>query len=143
MISVAEIRDDDRTLPVEGTYLAKGNLDSNDYAERNGPLRYGVNLQDDDNLITSLVVPTPNDMRKKHKVLLDLDVPAKLIPSTTEGHSHLYIDIEVEDDKYIPLLKVLADVGIIEPGYAVASERRGHTSLRLPWVKKEGNSPNV
>lgn len=31
--------------------------------------------------------------QRKHTILLDLDVPAKLVPSTTEGHSHLYIDI--------------------------------------------------
>lgn len=78
-----------------------------------------------------------------HKVLLDLDIPAKLIPSGTEGHSHLYIDKVMPWEHYKKLLKVLAEVGIIESGYAGSSISRGFTTLRLPWHKKEANDEHV
>jgi hypothetical protein len=77
------------------------------------------------------------DNRGTHTVMLDLDVPAKLVPSTTEGHSHLYIDVPIKWHDYTKLLQALADAGIIEEGYRSASLSRGRTSLRLPWVKKE------
>lgn len=68
--------------------------------------------------------------------MVDLDVPATLIPSTTPGHSHLYIDVPVNWSDYQLLLDALALVGAVEPGYVQASKARGFTSLRLPWVKK-------
>lgn len=75
---------------------------------------------------------------KHHKVLLDLDVPAYLVPSSQPGHSHLYIDVIVEEERYFRLLDSLAECGVIEHGYASASRRKGGTFLRLPWIKKEG-----
>lgn len=71
-----------------------------------------------------------------HRVLLDLDVPAYLVQSTTPGHSHLYIDVAVPSDKYFDLLDTLADCGILEPGYAAVSRKKGSSMLRLPWVRK-------
>lgn len=71
-----------------------------------------------------------------HAVLLDLDVPAFLVPSTRPGHSHLYIDVAVPEEKYFALIDQLADCGVIERGYANASKKKGGTFLRLPWVKK-------
>lgn len=78
----------------------------------------------------------------RHKLLIDVDLPAQLIPSTTEGHFHLYIDKEIEAGKYFALLEALADAGIIEPGYLGASKARGFTALRLPWVKKTDDALN-
>lgn len=74
---------------------------------------------------------------KYHALLLDLDVPAYLVPSTTPGHSHLYVDVAINEDDYFELLDMLADCGVIEEGYAIASKRKGGTFLRLPWVKKQ------
>jgi O-acetyl-ADP-ribose deacetylase (regulator of RNase III) len=73
----------------------------------------------------------------QHTIMLDLDVPATLVPSTTEGHSHLYIDVPLTWSRYTELLRTLGKLGIIEGGYMGASISRGYTSLRLPWVKKE------
>lgn len=81
-----------------------------------------------------------------HAVLLDLDVPAFLVPSSTPGHSHLYIDVTIGQEQYFSLLKALADAGVIEPGYAGASIEKGATFLRLPWVKKgqeSGTAPSA
>lgn len=72
----------------------------------------------------------------QHTVAIDLDVPARLIPSSTPGHSHLYVDVPMTWDKYSALLAALADAGVIEPGYEASAKRRKWTSLRLPWIKK-------
>lgn len=79
----------------------------------------------------------PGHDTKRHAILLDLDVPAWLIESTTPGHSHLYIDVDVSEPLYFELLDLLAKMRVIEPGYARASKMKGGTFLRLPWVKKE------
>ena len=71
------------------------------------------------------------------KPVLDIDFPCALIPSTTEGHFHLYLDKELSYTDYMKLLKVLSEVGIIEEGYYKASKARGYTAVRLPWIKKE------
>lgn len=72
-----------------------------------------------------------------HKPLLDIDFPAKLVPSSTPGHFHLFLDKKLTWENYKKLLSVLAEVGIIEPGYYGASLKRGSTDVRLPWIKKD------
>lgn len=71
-----------------------------------------------------------------HAPALDIDVPAWLIPSSTEGHSHLYIDCPMTWRQYKKLLKALAKSGVVEKGYVKASIRRKHTALRVPWRGK-------
>lgn len=71
-----------------------------------------------------------------HRPFLDIDFPVAVLPSSTEGHHHLYIDKQMTWGQYSKLLKVLAEVGIIEDNYAKASIARGHTAIRLPWIKK-------
>ena len=88
------------------------------------------------NVITSLIA----DKVTHHKLIIDLDLPAKLVPSTTEGHFHLYVDHEIEKDAYFNLLNALVRAGLVEPGYVSASESRGYTAVRLPWVKKEAEA---
>lgn len=80
------------------------------------------------------------DAADRHALLLDLDVPAWLIPSSTEGHSHLYVDVSIPTAAYFALLDALADAGVIQRGYANSSKRRGGTALRLPWIKKPDTS---
>lgn len=72
-----------------------------------------------------------------HRPILDIDFGAALIPSSTEGHFHLYLDKPMTWKNYKRLLNVMSEVGVIEPGYARASIERGYSSTRLPWVKKE------
>lgn len=71
-----------------------------------------------------------------HTVMLDLDVPARLVPSSTPGNSHLYIDVPLSWRKYRKLLAALGEAGILQDGYVKASLVRRCTALRLPWVKK-------
>ena len=75
--------------------------------------------------------------RDGHALLIDLDVPAYLVPSSTPGHSHLYVDVAIPQATYFRLLDLLAEAGVIQYGYANSSKHRGGTALRLPWIKKE------
>ena len=94
------------------------------------------------NIISSEIdrAPRPGDGNPTgepmHTVMLDLDVEARLLPSSTPGHYHLYIDVPMPWRKYKRLLKTLAHVGIIEPGYYRAAAQRQATFLRLPWIRK-------
>lgn len=74
--------------------------------------------------------------RGEHCPALDVDVPAYLVPSSTPGHSHLYIDVPMSWRKYKRLLKAMAAAGILEKSYVDASIRRRHTAVRVPWLKK-------
>ena len=76
-----------------------------------------------------------------HTLMIDLDVPATLVPSTTPGHSHLYIDVEMSWKQLRDLLWALWQAGVIEEGYLKASLERGHTSVRLPWLKTRVPEP--
>lgn len=67
-----------------------------------------------------------------HKPAIDLDVDCKLVPSRTPGHWHLYIDKEMSWESYKSLLRVMANVGIIEKGYYEASVKEGCSALRIP-----------
>lgn len=71
-----------------------------------------------------------------HCPVLDIDVPAFLVSSSTPGHSHLYIDHPMSWWKYKRLLRAMARAGILEKGYVRASIRRRHTAVRVPWLKK-------
>lgn len=79
--------------------------------------------------------------QKLHAPALDIDIPAWLIPSSTPGHQHLYMDVAMPWRRYKRLLKALAKAGIIEKGYAKASIRRRHTAVRVPWLKKPALEP--
>lgn len=73
----------------------------------------------------------------RHRPILDIDFPVVVLPSSTEGHHHLYLDKTLTWGQYRKLLEVLSEVGIIEANYAKASIARHHTAVRLPWIKKE------
>lgn len=72
-----------------------------------------------------------------HRPVLDIDFPVHVIPSTTPGHYHLYLDIPMSWETYSELLIALAKAGVIEHGYESASKRRGFTAVRVPWVEKK------
>jgi hypothetical protein len=97
------------------------------------------NLEDPDN-ITNMFESCHlicSDMESNmHLPVLDLDFSCVLVDSSTEGHYHLYINKEVEWDKYQKLLLCLAECGIIEEGYANASIARGYSAVRKPGLKK-------
>jgi hypothetical protein len=92
---------------------------------------------EDAGLVTS-IVRRDGGLTGTHKVAIDLDMPAALVPSSTEGHYHLYIDHEMPWEAYENLLAAFEIAGILEPGYVHAAMDRGYTSLRTPWTRKPG-----
>lgn len=76
------------------------------------------------------------DKLGNHRPILDIDFPVHVVPSSTEGHFHLFLDKQMNFDTYMRLLAALANAGIIESKYASVSEARGYTSVRLPWIRK-------
>lgn len=60
-----------------------------------------------------------------------------LIPSSTQGHFHLYMDALVATATYMDLLEVMAQAGVVEWGYVEASRRRKMTYLRIVHNKHE------
>jgi len=91
-----------------------------------------VETLEEANLITSEVEGLPGYAAP----CIDIDVPVRLVPSTTEGHGHLFFDMLIPEDKYIALLEAMADAGIVERGYLAASMFRGYTAVRPAHVKK-------
>lgn len=73
----------------------------------------------------------------KHRVILDLDFPAALVPSSTPGHSHLYLDKQLTEGEMEKLIHVLHEVGIIAQGNLNQWSRFKALFLRLPWIKKK------
>ena len=71
-----------------------------------------------------------------HYPCIDIDIPVRLVPSSTPGHSHLYVDKPITWDTYKNLLVALAEAGIVEGGYLDASVAQGGTTVRMPHVKK-------
>lgn len=71
-----------------------------------------------------------------HAPVLDLDFPCRLVPSTTDGHYHLYLDKPMSWEDYTALLQILMVVGILEEGYVSAALKRKSTFVRAPWEKK-------
>lgn len=76
----------------------------------------------------------------KHKLIVDIDLPAYIVPSSTPGHGHLYVDKELEWRDLLSVLYALADAGIVERRYAEACEDQGMTCVRAPWIKKQGGT---
>lgn len=97
------------------------------------------------NLVTSLVRNSsgyfgyPDVLT--HRPVLDLDVCHTLVESSTPGHGHLYLDIDLTWEEYAELLKALEKAGIIQTGFYDSAIRNKATAVRLPWVKKSQPEP--
>lgn len=72
-----------------------------------------------------------------HRPVLDLDFPCRLVPSSTEGHFHLYLEVALETEPYLRLVRALAEAKVVSAFYAKAAEVRRQTFVRPEWVKKE------
>jgi hypothetical protein len=89
------------------------------------------------NVITSMLTGrTDLQGEPMHSLVLDIDHPATLIPSSTPGHFHLLIDKPMHWSTYEEVLRVLVRARILEVGYVGASIDRKMTDVRLPWIRK-------
>jgi hypothetical protein len=85
----------------------------------------------DANIVTSEVVNT-----SLHAPVLDIDMPCALVPSSTPGHFHLFIERGMTWRRYRRLLRALGRAGILERGFVHAALARRYTAVRVPWEKK-------
>lgn len=71
-----------------------------------------------------------------HMPAIDIDgIPVRIVPSSTPGNCHLYIDKAMDWHQYKTLLYALYEAGIIEPGYYAAS-----VAGRMSFVRKPGHA---
>lgn len=71
-----------------------------------------------------------------HAPAIDVDFPAHLVPSSTPGHAHLYIDKHLTWRQYRALLWGLYRSGLIDQSVLWRSVDRQATYLRPPGVVK-------
>lgn len=95
------------------------------------------NLIPFDHLGTAHAVTSVLNDHDIHRPVLDIDFPVHVIPSSTPGHFHLYLDKTYSSDNYFALLQDLAKHRIIEKGFANSSAARGFSAVRLPWISKD------
>lgn len=108
--------------------------DNPNFADRDG--RFEVPAAEYASVVSSELDDGYPDRTPLHRVVLDIDWQAELVPSTTPGHYHLYINKAMTWDQYVKLLDVMAEVGLLQQGYVTASKVRKATMVRLPWIKK-------
>ena len=83
------------------------------------------------NVITSMATVTFGD-ENTHLPCIDLDFPCSLVPSQTPGHYHLFLNKRITWEQYVPILRALADAGILQKGYVEGSIKRKATAVRVP-----------
>lgn len=133
----------ERTFPLQGEVLLANGIDFDAACDSTETYEESVRAEAPRNIgcdvdvaqVATSMSAGPNDL---HYPLLDLDVAVHLVPSSTPGHSHLYVDKPMTWEKYQALLGALQEAGILEAGFVTAAKLRGHSALRLPWVKKGG-----
>lgn len=69
--------------------------------------------------------------------IIDLDFDFHIVPSSTPGHVHLFLDHPMSRTRFTVLMLALWFSGAVEMGYAVWSLRRGGNFVRLPEIEKQ------
>lgn len=110
-------------------------LTSGDDYSGNAEARYVQVLEPEANLISSRIVTAP-DEPDLHAPVIDIDVPCRLVESSTRGHHHLYIDKMMTWDQYRYMLRSMASAGVVEWGFYNAAVLKKHTLVRKPGVIK-------
>jgi hypothetical protein len=64
--------------------------------------------------------------------ILEVEFPIQLIPSTTPGHYHLYLDRKISWEQYILVLESAHEAGIINKGFYEMSIKNGQSMVLLP-----------
>jgi len=119
--------EEDWRLPRVHKFVKELNAIGNDYSGDDGK----TVSEQEANIVTSHLAG------ELHAPVLDIDFGARLLPSSTPGHFHLYFEKAMTWDNYCKLLVALGDAGILEEGFVKASLRRGYSSVRKPGVYKQ------
>ncbi len=104
-------------------------------------IHYAANLTVPDGLRTAVAPGLANIVSSEldsgmHAPALDLDFPCRLVSSSTPGHYHLYMDVEMTFEAYMAMLIALRDAGVLQRGFVDMAKRRGATFLRKQGVAK-------
>lgn len=118
-----------------GGDLSSGNTEFEKNGSESGS--FGTHPISTADISESNVVTSRLRANDHHKVVIDLDMDAVLLPSSTPGHHHLIVDKTMPWADYKKLLGSLRDAGLIQEGYYKASINRGASVIRTPWTKKE------
>ena len=86
--------------------------------------------KDEANLVASLCEDG------SHMPVIDIDLPVRLVPSSTEGHFHLYIDVPMTLETYLAMLDAMVNAGVVDAAYVAHVRERGMSLCRPEWVKK-------
>jgi hypothetical protein len=78
-----------------------------------------------------------------HMPVIDLDLTCMLVPSTQEGHFHLYINKPMEWEKFVAILEALEAAGVVGPGYLRYTKKRGYATVRYPGVTKKSEPERI
>jgi hypothetical protein len=92
---------------------------------------FNVTTPEDANLISSRI-----DGTSMHAPVLDIDFPCTVVPSSTPGHYHLYLDKPMSWSTYRALLRAMSHAGVLQAGFVECSIELGESAVRPPWVKK-------
>jgi hypothetical protein len=112
-------------------------LDAKAYVKGAGPGELQPASPESANLVSSLCEDG------QHRPAIDIDLPCKLVESSTPGHFHLYIDHPLDWPQYVALLRAMAEAGIVDEKYLEHSLDRGQTLLRPPGQKKPLPAPRA
>lgn len=115
---------------IKRTYWNCPNLDK-DYGSGEIIIPADVGLA---NLIGSQLQTTDGVL---HAPVIDVDFPCRVIPSSTDGHYHLYIDKPMDWKQYQKFLKAMYEAGIIEKGYYNSAMKTKQSLVRKPGAYKE------
>lgn len=108
-------------------YQSDGPLEDSTSGGHPTSVRQQVEKSLDANLIGSKFLSDPN----KHAIFLDIDCKMIVKKSKTPGHSHvIFPNSSVSFEKYVELLDLLVDLGIIQGGYRDFTKQRGQAFLR-------------
>jgi hypothetical protein len=126
-----------------GTWLYSSGLDTVPMGTTQGNETRELGCaRSDANLLASLVAdgnPRVATQVQKHVLVLDIDHPARLVPSTTKGRFHLYVSVPMSWRRYVAVLNALAAADVVHRNYVKHTTERGYTNVRPPWVAKPKN----
>lgn len=74
---------------------------------------------------------------------IEFKVPVRALPSSTQGHFHLYVDAEIAPAAHMTLLAAFRDAGLIGADFHAMAERNGMTLLIKPGLTKRDLAPRT
>lgn len=94
------------------------------------------------NVVGSRCADTAGKTRRRHLPIVDLDYPHVYRESSTPGHAHLLLDVEISQWRWVLLMLGLWVGGVVSRNYMLWSFRRMCNYGRQPWQHKQDEREN-